>query len=146
MRRPFRASVIAPILAGVLAASAIAFAGNVGVHGGVATQKAPQHLRIRGHVDNLMPGHRRTYRITLRNPLAAAVAVHRVRAEIRRGHGPNGRCAAKNLRIRTWHGNRRLPARSKRHIRLTVRLRRDAPIRCWGARWPIHYVARSVRA
>ena len=32
----------------------------------------------------------------------------------------------------------------KHSVRLKVRLRRRAPTSCWGARWPIHYVARSV--
>ena len=144
MHRPFRASVIAPILAGVLAASAIAFAGNIGVHGGVMAEKATRHLRIRGHVDHLFPGHGRTYRVFVRNPLDVAVEVHKVRAVVRRGGGPAGRCAASNLQVRTWRGARHVPARSVRAIRLRVRLRRRAPTSCWGTRWPIRYVARSV--
>jgi hypothetical protein len=144
VHRPFRATVIAPILAGVLAASAIAVAGNVGVHGGVVAQTAPRHLRIRGHVAHLMPGEPRTYKILVRNPLGVGVVVHRVRALIRQAHGPAGRCAARNLRIKRWRGIRRIPAGATRSIRLSVRLRRRAPSRCWGARWPIHYVAMSV--
>jgi hypothetical protein len=145
VHRSLRASVIAPILAGALAATAIAFAGSAGVHGNVTTREAPKRLRITGNVANLRPGETRTYTITVSNPLLAGVVVHRVHTKVRRGEGPAGRCPAKWLHIRRWRGVRRIGAVSSRPIHLTVRLRRAAPTRCLGARWPIHYVARSVR-
>jgi hypothetical protein len=146
VHRSLRASVFAPILAGVLAASAIAFAGVLSVHGTIgSTQQAPKHLRIRGHVKNLEPGRVQTLIVRVHNPLSSGVVVHRLRATVHRGQGDRGRCPAKALRIRRWHGVRRIPAGESRRIHLTVRIRRAAPARCLGTRWPIHYVARSVR-
>jgi hypothetical protein len=145
VQRPFRVTVIAPILAGALAVSAIAIAGNLGVQGGLETKNAPKHLRIHGHVLGLLPGQTRTYTVRVRNPLDLGVVVHRVRADVRRGRIGSVRCPKGVLHIRTWKGTRRIPPHDIGTFSMSVRLRRRTPARCVDARWPIHYVARSVR-
>ncbi len=146
MRRPFGKTVIAPVIAGVLAVSAIAMAGSLGVHGSLQPIRTTQHLRIRGHIRHLFPGQARSFRVHVRNPLDRAVRVTRIRATVRRGRGPAGRCPALVLRIRLWRGHRRVPARATRAFRLHVRLRGRAPDRCYATTWRLHYVARSVGA
>jgi hypothetical protein len=153
MRRPFRATVIAPILAGILAVSAVAVAGtwsigdfgrDLGRESGGAGA-APKSLHMRGHVTGLYPGHAATLRVRIRNPLPVRVGVYVVRVHVHRGNGPIGRCAARMITIRPWKGMRRIPAGWHRDLRIKVRMRPRAPDRCVGARWRFTYDARSVR-
>jgi hypothetical protein len=143
--RPVRSSVIAPVIAGVLAVSAIALAGNIGQHGSITGDPAKRHLAIHGHVRHLLPGRPKTLRVHVRNPLNAAVSVYQLRAVVRQGRGRAGRCPAQAIHIRPWKGFRKVAAGTKRTFRLRIRLRAHAPDRCQGTRWAIHYHARSVR-
>ena len=145
MARPVRSTVIAPVIAGVLAVSAIAVAGTIGQHGSITGQPAKRHLAIHGHVRYLMPGRPKILRVHVRNPLGASVAVYQLRAVVRTGRGRRGACPAQVIHIRTWKGFRKVAASSRRTFRLRIRLRKRAPDRCQGARWKIHYHARSVR-
>jgi len=137
--------VIAPVIAGVLAVSAIAVAGTIGQHGSITGQPAKRHLAIHGHVRHLMPGRPKILRVHVRNPLGASVAVYQLRAVVRTGRGRRGACPTQVIHIRTWKGFRKVAASSRRTFRLRIRLRKRAPDRCQGARWKIHYHARSVR-
>jgi hypothetical protein len=137
--------VIAPVIAGVLAVSAIALAGTIGQHGSITGQPAKRHLGIHGHVRHLMPGRPKMLRVHVRNPLNAGVAVYQLRAVVRTGRGRRGACPAQVIHIRAWKGFRKVAANSRRTFRLRIRLRKRAPDRCQGARWTIHYHARSVR-
>jgi len=137
--------VIAPVIAGVLAVSAIAVAGTIGQHGSITGQPAKRHLAIHGHVRYLMPGRPKILRVHVRNPLGASVAVYQLRAVVRTGRGRRGACPAQVIHIRTWKGFRKVAASSRRTFRMRIRLRKRAPDRCQGARWTIHYHARSVR-
>jgi len=145
VRRPLRATVVAPILAGVLAVSAIAVAGSWSTRDADAPREASRHLHLRSSVAKMYPGRVTTYRVRIRNPLSVRVGVYRIRAHVRRGHGPLGRCPARWLRISPWKGMRRIPAGSVRRVRLEVRMRKRAPDRCQGTRWRIEYEAKSVR-
>ena len=144
MARPVRSTVIAPVIAGVLAVSAIAVAGTIGQHGSITGQPAKRHLAIHGHVRHLMPGRPKILRVHVRNPLGASVAVYQLRAVVRTGRGRRGACPAQVIHIRTWKGFRKVAASSRRTFRMRIRLRKRAPDRCQGARWTIHYHARSV--
>jgi hypothetical protein len=137
--------VIAPVIAGVLAVSAIALAGNIAQQGTITGQPAKQHLAIHGHVRHLLPGRPKVLRVHVRNPLNAGVAVYQLRAVIRQGRGRRGPCPAQVVHIRPWKGFRKVAAGARRTFRLHIRLRRQAPDRCQGARWTVHYHARSVR-
>jgi hypothetical protein len=137
--------VIAPVIAGVLAVSAIALAGNIGQHGSISGQPAKRHLSIHGHVRHLMPGRPKILRVHVKNPLGAGVGVYQLRAVVRQGRSRRGSCPAQVIHIRPWKGFRKVAAGTKRTFRLRIRLRRQAPDRCQGARWTIHYHARSVR-
>ena len=145
MARPVRSTVIAPVIAGVLAVSAIALAGTIGQKGSIVGHPAKRHLSIHGHVRHLMPGRPKILRGRIRNPLSAGVGVYQLRAVVRRGRGERGACPSKVVHIRPWKGFRKVAAGTKRTFRLRIRLRRQAPDRCQGARWTIHYHARSVR-
>lgn len=145
MARPVRSTVIAPVVAGVLAVSAIALAGNIGQRGSIVGQPAKRHLSIHGHARHLMPGRPKILRVHVRNPLSAGVGVYQLRAVVRQGRGRRGACPAQVIRIRPWKGFRVVAAGTRRTFRMRIRLRRRAPDRCQGARWTIHYHARSVR-
>jgi hypothetical protein len=143
--RPVRSTVIAAVIAGVLAVSAIALAGNVGQHGSITGEPAKRHLAIHGHVRHLMPGRPKILRVHVHNPLSAGVGVYQLRAVVRPGRGRGGRCPAQVIHIRSWKGFRKVAAGTTRTFGLRIRLRAQAPDRCQGARWTIHYHARSVR-
>jgi hypothetical protein len=143
--RPVRSTVIAPVIAGVLAVSAIALAGTIVQHGSITGQPAKRHLAIHGHVRHLMPGRPKILRVHVRNPLNAGVAVYQLRAVVRTGRGRRGACPAQVIHIRPWKGFRKVAASSRRTFRLRIRLRKRVPDRCQGARWTIRSHARSVR-
>jgi len=143
--RPVRSTVIAPVIAGVLAVSAIALAGTIGQRGSISGEPAKRQLMISGHARHLMPGQTKVLRVHVRDPLDAGVGVYQLRAVVRRGRGRAGRCPARLVRIRPWNGFRTIAAGAGRTFRLPIRLSGRAPDRCQGARWTIHYHARSVR-
>ncbi len=144
MRKPRLTSVIAPVLAASLAVSAAAVAGTWSVRG-VDKGTAARTLTITGHVNGMHPGMTKTLRLRIHNPFAVHVAVYVIRVHVRRGHGPNGRCAGRFLVTHPWKGVRRIPAERTRVVRVKVRLRRRAPDRCQGAQWPLTFDARSTR-
>jgi hypothetical protein len=139
--------VIAPLLAGVLAISAIAFAGSWSasrVDRATSERMAPRHLRIRGHLGKMRPGKDGRLRLRIRNPLGAPVGVYRVWVKVHRGSGPNGRCPARSLAVEVWRGFKRIRPGGARRIRVKVHMRRGAPNRCQGTRWPLTYHARAA--
>jgi hypothetical protein len=138
--------VIAPVIAGVLAVSAIALAGDLGQRGSISGEPAKRHLAIHGHVRHLMLGRPKILRVHVRDPLNAGVGVYQLRAVVRPGRGRRGRCPARAIHIRPWNGFRTIAPGTERTFRLRIRLRAHAPDRCQGARWTIHYHARSVRS
>lgn len=145
MHKPFRATVIAPLLAAILTVSAIAVAGTLSTRGQQPKGTAPRSLKIRGHVRGMYPGRTATLRLHIRNPLPVRVGVYRIRVHVRRGSGPYGRCPARMLSAKPWRGLQRIPGRHTRVFRLDIRMRRRAPDRCQAARWHLTYDAKSVR-
>ena len=145
MRKPLRVTIVAPLLAGILALSAAALAGTWSVRTPEAGGEAPRTLVLRGKVRGLYPGHARTLRVRVHNRLSARVGVYRVQARAHRTTGPLGRCPARVIRIRPWKGMVFVPPGATRSIRLRVHLARRAPNRCQGVRWRVTYDARSVR-
>ena len=137
--------MIAPLLAAVLAVSAVAVAGALSIRAQQPPGAAPRSLRIHGHVNGMFPGRAATLRLHVRNPLAVRVGVYRIRVHVQHGSGPYGRCPARMLRVRPWHGLRRIPGGASRMFRLHIRMRRRAPDRCQGARWDLTYEGTSVR-
>jgi len=145
MRKPFRVTVVAPLLAGILAVSAAAIAGTWSARTPEAGGEAPRTLVLRGKIRGLYPGNPRTLRVRVHNGLSVRVGVYHVRARAHRTTGPLGRCPARVIRIKPWRGMVFVPPGATRSIRLRVRLARRAPDRCQGVRWRLTYDARSVR-
>jgi len=145
VRKPLRATILAPLLAGILAVSAAAVAGSWSVRAPEAGGEAPRTLVLRGRVRGLYPGHARTLHVRVHNRLSVRVGVYRVRARAHRTTGPLGRCPSRVIRIKPWKGMVFVPPGATRSIRLRVRLARRAPDRCQGVRWRVTYDARSVR-
>jgi hypothetical protein len=145
VRKPFRVTIVAPLLAGILAVSAAAVAGTWSVRTPEAGGEAPRTLVLHGKVRGLYPGKARPLRVRVHNSLSVRVGVYRVSARARRTTGPLGRCPARVIWIKPWRGMRFVPAGATRSIRLRVRLARRAPDRCQGVRWRVTYDARSVR-
>jgi tetrahydromethanopterin S-methyltransferase subunit E len=145
LRRQFRASIVAPLLAAVLAVSVAAIASSWSTRGQVPHGEAPRDLVLRGKVHGLYPGHAKTLRVRVHNPLAVRVGVYRVSARARRANTVLGRCPGRVVRIKPWKGMVFVPAGTTRQIRLRIRLARRTPDRCQGARWHVTYNAKSVR-
>ena len=145
MHKPFRATVIAPVLAAILTVSAIALAGTLTTRGTQPTGTAPRSLKIHGHVAGMYPGRHTTLRLHVHNPLDVRVGVYRIRVHVQRASGPAGRCPARMLRILPWRGLARVRADRTRMFKLSIQMRRRAPDRCQGARWHLSYDAKSVR-
>jgi hypothetical protein len=145
VRRPFRASIVAPLLAAVLAVSAAAIASNWSTRAHVPNAEAPRELVLRGKIHGLSPGHAKTLRVRVHNPLSVRVGVYRVSARARRSAGPLGLCPGRLVLIQPWKGLTFLPAGTTRTIPLRIKLARRASDRCQGARWHMTYDAKSVR-
>ena len=145
MRKPFRVTVVAPLLAGILAVSAAAIAGTGSARTPETGGEAPRTLVLRGKIRGLYPGNPRTLRVRVHNGLSVRVGVYHVRARAHRTTGPLGRCPARVIRIKPWRGMVFVRPGATRSIRLRVRLARRAPDRCQGVRWRLTYDARSVR-
>ena len=145
VHRPFRATVIAPVVAAILTVSAIAVAGTLSTRGTPSSGSAPRSLKIHGHVRGMYPGRSAILRLHVRNPLTVRVGVYRIRVHVRRGAGPNGTCPATMLAVKPWRGMRRVRGGQTRVFRLRTRMVRRAPDRCQGTRWHLTYDAKSVR-
>ena len=145
MHKPFRATVIAPVLAAILTVSAVALAGTFATRGTQPTGTAPRSLAIHGHVTGMYPGRHATLRLHVRNPLTVRVGVYRIRVHVQRAAGPAGTCPSDMLRILPWRGLARVRAQHTRMFKLSIQMRRRAPDRCQGARWHLTYDAKSVR-
>ncbi len=145
MQKPLRVTIVAPLLAGVLAVSAAAVAGTWSVRASDTGGEAPRTLVLRGKVRGLYPGHARTLRVRVHNRLSVRVGVYRVRARAHHTTGPLGRCPSRVIRIKPWKGMVFVRPGATRSIRLRVHLARRAPDRCQGVRWRVTYDARSVR-
>jgi hypothetical protein len=145
VRKPFRATIVAPLLAGALALSAAAIAGNWSTRAQIPRGEAPRELALHGKVHGLYPGHAKTLRVRIHNPLSVRVGVYRVKARALRTHSVLGRCPGKVVRIHAWKGMIFVRAGATRKIPLRIRLARRTPDRCAGVRWHISYNAKSVR-
>ena len=145
MRKPFRATIVAPLLAGILAVSAAAIAGSWSTRGQLPSGDAPRPLVLRGKIHGLYPGYGKTLRVRIHNPHSVRVGVYRVSARAQRTRTALGRCPGKVVRIHSWKGMVFVPAGTTRRIRLRVKLARRTPDRCQGARWHVTYDAKSVR-
>jgi len=145
VRKPLRITVVAPLLAGILAVSAVAIAGTWSPEARDMRGEAPRTLVLHGKVRDLYPGKAKALRVRVRNTLSVRVGVYHVRARAHRTAGPLGRCPGRVVRIKPWKGMVFVPAGATRRIRLRVRLARRAPDRCQGVRWRVTYDARSVR-
>jgi hypothetical protein len=137
VQRSVRTTVVAPVLAGVLAVCAIAVAGQWSGHGSPPTGPTRNVLRVHGNVDQLIPGRSRILAIRVRNPTDAPITIERLRTTVRRSGV--GSCRAWMLIVPSWHGHRRIPPHSRTIVRVRVRLRARVSDRCQGGTWRFHY-------
>ena len=110
-------------------------------HAGMVDASVYSGVRISGHATGLYPGRRVKMRVTLVNQRWSAVIVTRVGATV----GTTVRCSSKMIRIRSFRGSIRIPARRRARITLRVWMPKSAPDACQGTRFPIGFHA-TLRA
>ena len=147
MRVPARSIVTKMIVGCLLVAAALAQAGerregSSTLAEGRPGQSAPR-FRIRGSIGGLYPGLRTTMRLAVRNPNPYAIRVTRIKTAV---GASTGACPARSVRVRTWKGRARVPARGVRRIKVSVRMKGTAPTVCAGHRYRLTYRGWAVLA
>ncbi len=107
----------------------------------ISLERAPA-ISIRGHVRGLYPGRMKRVQLRLRNRTNHALVVSSIRAMATHA---NRSCSSDNLKTHTRRTHRRIPAHSTEHVRYRVRMIPNAADACQGARFPLHYRARTRR-
>jgi hypothetical protein len=100
-------------------------------------------FRVAGRIAGLIPGHRTSMPVTVRNRYGFPIVVTRVGATV---SSRRVGCPARNLAVRPWVGRRRIAPGATRRVTLEVTLRRAAPVACAGARFPLNYTGRALEA
>ena len=124
-----------------LAGIAVASAGPV--DGATGADARPGSFRVRGHVTGLYPGARKRMRVTIRNPFLYAIEVTSLTAE---ADDPVAGCSGSLIRVRPYNGAVWVDARRLAVVHVRIRLLPAAPDACQGARFPLAFSARAVRA
>ena len=130
-----------PLLAGALVA-VIAFAAYSQADGSVLTSSRSGSFSIKGHVAGLYPGRTARLALTITNKNGFAIRVRSVRVKV--GNAPG--CPRSNLVVKRFRGYLWVSARGKRRLQLRVRMRLTAPDACMGARFPLRYRGKAVKA
>lgn len=134
---------MAGIVAAVLAVSAVAYAMGTSGPSAHSRRVASPVFRVRGHVAGLYPGRHGTMKLKIRNSYRFPISVRRVVAH---AASPAAGCPGGTVVIRPWRGHLRVPSRSRRRITVRVKMRVGASSACIGARYPITYTGKAVRA
>jgi hypothetical protein len=100
-------------------------------------------FRVTGRVRGLYPGIDRTMRVRIRNPHAFPIRVKRVRVVV---SDASPACPASTIRIARGKPARPIRPRRTTKLRLRVRMVEDAPAACAGARYPLRFSGKAVRA
>ncbi len=128
-------AVLAVTLVGVALASP--FAGTADAAG----PRGPA-FRIRGHVAALYPGATTRMTVRVRNLEAFRIVVRTVTATVER---PSPGCPAGAVKVKPWKSRVKVAPGGVVRLRMRVRMRRDAPNACLGARWPIAFAGAGFR-
>ncbi len=97
---------------------------------------------VTGRVVGLFPGARTTMRLTVRNPNPYPIKVRRIRTTVR---SRVASCPSKTVRVARFRGVRRVPARSRIHLRVRVRMVPKAPDSCAGRRYRLSFRGAGAR-
>lgn len=147
MRVPARSIVTKVIVGCLVVVAALAQAGErregAPVLGEERSGQSAPRFRIRGSIGGLFPGLRTTMRLAVRNPNPYAIRVTRIKTAV---GASTGACPARSMKVRTWKGRARVPARGVRRIKVSVRMKRTAPTVCAGHRYRLIYRGWAVRA
>jgi hypothetical protein len=133
------------LVSGAVATAAFAVAGDGGgdVRALAAAAKSKGHVRIHGKVGGLAPGLDKTLRVHVRNTAGRQMWVKAVATEV---GDASPSCTSDYLFVEQKEGrHRRVPPRSHRRIKLSVRLDPSTPDVCQGASWPLDYQVRVKR-
>jgi hypothetical protein len=95
-------------------------------------------FQVRGRVVGMYPGRVRTMKVRIRNP-------HPFPIRARIGDGAPG-CRGGYLRVRRLRTPLVIKARSRARTHTRVVLRKAAPDACMGARFPLTFTGKAVRA
>jgi len=133
----------AAVVAAVLAVSAFAFAMEIARPAPDPQRAAPPVFHIRGRVSGLYPGKAGTMSLKIRNSYRFPISVRQVASRV---GSPAVGCPGRSVTIRPWRGRLLVPAHGRRRIAVRVRMRPSAPSACIGARYPIAYSGRAVKA
>jgi hypothetical protein len=116
---------------------------RAGDAGAASVAGAPTaRFKIRGHVKQLYPGKEGKLRLRVTNPNGFPIVVRTIKVKVR----PAGRwCSAKALKIRRFHGTRRIRAHRTVKMKLRIRMRKKVARACMGARFPLKYSGRATR-
>jgi hypothetical protein len=127
----------------VLAAAFAQAAERAPSIGDPSFRAAPPRYRISGKVVGLFPGARTTLRLTVRNPNPYAIKVRKIRTKVRSG-GPS--CPSTSIRVGRSRVTKRIPPKSRRRVRVKVRMLPTAPNACAGRRFRLIYRGMATRA
>ncbi len=98
---------------------------------------------VSGHVEELRPGGTRPMVLTVRNPNSVAIRVTSL--TVTAGSAPG--CPASTLTLPQWTGSLLVPKKNgTATLTVNVHLKPSAPDACQGARWPLTYGGRAVKA
>lgn len=101
-------------------------------------------LLLRARARGLYPGAVRPLKVLVRNPTDRDVRVVRLVARAIRSSSET--CPASFLRVRRLRSHPLVPARSRRRVRMRVKLRASAPDACQGVRFSLRLRVRGVAA
>lgn len=134
-----RLAVVA-ILVAYAISPALAEAGR----GPDATSLRPRQpaFTITGRARRLSPGVTRILRLRIGDPAPFAILVRKVTVTVR---DANTACSHRNVRVTSYTGSLRVPARGSSSLRLAIRLLPSAPDACQGARFPLEFHGRAER-
>jgi hypothetical protein len=97
---------------------------------------------ITGRARRLSPGVTRILRLRVRDPAPFAILVREVTVTV---HDANPACSHRHVRVTSYAGSLRVPARGSSLLRLAITLLPSAPDACQGARFPLGFHGRAER-
>jgi hypothetical protein len=115
--------------------------------GGASSTQAPRKpsFRIKGKVGGLYPGARKKLKLKVLNPNPYTIKVSSIEVRVLKSNRTGcGRKVVKPARIKRLR--LKLKPRKKARVAYPIKMKATAPGACKGARWPLRFEGRALRA
>ena len=100
---------------------------------------------VTGKAKGLYPGATRPLRVVIANPNRFAIEVVSVRVKVKSDPARPECAARRHVKVPRFKGSLEVRSKSRRRLRMTIRMLDRAPDACQGARLPLRLRAKAVR-